>query len=178
MFVYKYRRVLRSKPCSWMATVRIHTRLYLEEEESQIHVKMIEITLQHGHGTWTVGACPPTISLRATTTIITHLSPPFTVQDVFRPLGLPPSLHPHILWRRLFMNPSNGKLRKPPPKPEAQRSHIPSVHWLFRSNIPRRRTSYLSPDIRKRNFFGMGEIIGVLTNVNFPSPSNVKAQRD
>ncbi|KAF8805559.1 hypothetical protein BYT27DRAFT_7104264 [Phlegmacium glaucopus] len=62
------------------------------------------------------------------------------------------------------MNPSNGKLRKSPPKPQAQRSHISSVHWLFRSNIPSRRTSYISPDTRKRNFFGMGEIIGVLTN--------------
>lgn len=28
-----------------------NTRVYLEEGESQIHVKMIEITLQHGHGT-------------------------------------------------------------------------------------------------------------------------------
>ena len=66
------------------------------------------------------------------------------------------------------MNPSNGKLRKPPPKPRIQRSesHIESsFHWLFRSNIPRRRTSYLSPDTNKRNFFGMGEIIAVLTNV-------------
>jgi hypothetical protein len=68
-----------------------------------------------------------------------------------------------------FMNPSNGKLRKPPPRPQTQRSksYIPSLHWLFRSNIPRRRTSYLSPDINKRNFFGMGEIITVLTNVKF-----------
>ena len=67
----------------------------------------------------------------------------------------------------LYMNPSNGKLRKPPPKPQTQNSesYIPSLHWLFRSNIPRRRTSYLSPDINKRNFFGMGEIIAVLTNV-------------
>ena len=65
------------------------------------------------------------------------------------------------------MNPRNGKLRKPLPKPQAQRSksHILSFHWLFRSNIPRQRTSYLSPDINKRNFFGMGDIIAVLTNV-------------
>ncbi|TFK31804.1 hypothetical protein BDQ12DRAFT_693507 [Crucibulum laeve] len=41
---------------------------------------------------------------------------------------------------------------------------IPSMHWLFRSNIPRRRASYITPDIHKRNFFGMGEIIGVITN--------------
>ncbi|PPR00950.1 hypothetical protein CVT24_000257 [Panaeolus cyanescens] len=45
-----------------------------------------------------------------------------------------------------------------------QKSQIPSVHWLFRSNIPRRRASYIAPDIHKRNFFGMGDIIGVLTN--------------
>ncbi|CAK5278098.1 unnamed protein product [Mycena citricolor] len=42
-------------------------------------------------------------------------------------------------------------------------SNLP-VHWLFRSNIPRRRTSFLPADIQKRNFFGMGEIVGVLTN--------------
>lgn len=69
------------------------------------------------------------------------------------------------------MNPNNRKLRKPAPKPQtvAQRSEslIPSFHWLFRSNIPRKRTSYLSPDINKRNFFGMEEIITVLTNVKF-----------
>ncbi|KAF8651180.1 hypothetical protein AX16_004835 [Volvariella volvacea WC 439] len=43
-------------------------------------------------------------------------------------------------------------------------SKIPSVHWLFRSNIPRRRQSYLPTDIRKRNLFGMSDILGVLTN--------------
>ncbi|KDR77131.1 hypothetical protein GALMADRAFT_66299 [Galerina marginata CBS 339.88] len=63
------------------------------------------------------------------------------------------------------MSSSNGKLRKSsPPSPAQQRSGIPSIHWLFRSNIPRRRTSYISVDIQKRNFFGMGEILGVLTN--------------
>jgi hypothetical protein len=67
------------------------------------------------------------------------------------------------------MNPNNRKLRKPPPKPQTQRSesYIPSLHWLFRSNIPHRKASHLSPDIKKRNFFGMGEIITVLTNVKF-----------
>ncbi|KAF8153053.1 hypothetical protein B0H34DRAFT_722079 [Crassisporium funariophilum] len=64
----------------------------------------------------------------------------------------------------IYMTSTSGKLRKVAPQPQPQRSRIPSIHWLFRSNIPRRRTSYLSPDIRKRNFFGMGEIIGVLTN--------------
>ena len=77
--------------------------------------------------------------------------------------------HLHIIIS-ISMNPSYGKLRKSPPQSQDQRSDIPSVHWLFRSNIPRRRTSYLSPDIRKRNFFGMGEIIGVLTNVSSNPP--------
>jgi hypothetical protein len=85
------------------------------------------------------------------------------------------------------MNPANGKLRKPAPtRTRAHTStsatasapaaaghhqhrslhHIPSMHWLFRSNIPRKRSSYLAADIKKRNFFGMGEIIGVLANVS------------
>lgn len=42
---------------------------------------------------------------------------------------------------------------------------IGSMHWLFRTNIPRRRSSYYPPDVRKRNFFGIGEIVGVLANV-------------
>lgn len=47
------------------------------------------------------------------------------------------------------------------------------LHWLFRSNIPRRRGMPLPNDVRKRNFFGMGEIISVLANVSLaslPSP--------
>ena len=40
------------------------------------------------------------------------------------------------------------------------------LHWLFRSNIPRRRSMALPNDVRKRNFFGFGEIIGVLANVS------------
>lgn len=39
------------------------------------------------------------------------------------------------------------------------------LHWLFRSNIPRRRGMPMPTDVRKRNFFGIGEIIGVLANV-------------
>lgn len=39
------------------------------------------------------------------------------------------------------------------------------LHWLFRSNIPRRRGMPLPADVSKRNFFGIGEIIGVLANV-------------
>ncbi|GBE83589.1 hypothetical protein SCP_0506440 [Sparassis crispa] len=38
------------------------------------------------------------------------------------------------------------------------------LHWLFRSNIPRRRGMPLQADVNKRNFFGIGEIIGVLAN--------------
>ncbi|KAI0357825.1 hypothetical protein OH77DRAFT_1398212 [Trametes cingulata] len=38
------------------------------------------------------------------------------------------------------------------------------LHWLFRSNIPRRRGLPLPTDVRKRNFFGIGEIISVLAN--------------
>ena len=39
------------------------------------------------------------------------------------------------------------------------------LHWLFRSNIPRRRGMHMPTDVRTRNFFGIGEIIGVLANV-------------
>ncbi|TFK53100.1 hypothetical protein OE88DRAFT_1627094 [Heliocybe sulcata] len=35
---------------------------------------------------------------------------------------------------------------------------------MFRSNIPRRRGQPLPNDVRKRNFFGLGEIISVITN--------------
>ncbi|KAL1939416.1 hypothetical protein VTO73DRAFT_9972 [Trametes versicolor] len=38
------------------------------------------------------------------------------------------------------------------------------LHWLFRSTIPRRRGMPMPTDVRKRNFFGVGEIIGVLAN--------------
>ncbi|KAF7968000.1 hypothetical protein HWV62_32198 [Athelia sp. TMB] len=38
------------------------------------------------------------------------------------------------------------------------------LHWLFRSNIPRRRSQPFAPSIHRRNFFGMGDILGVLTN--------------
>lgn len=62
------------------------------------------------------------------------------------------------------MSSSNRKLRKAAPQPQA-RSRLPSIHWLFRSNIPRRRTSYISTEVHKRNFFGMGEILGVITKV-------------
>ncbi|KZT00177.1 uncharacterized protein LAESUDRAFT_739719 [Laetiporus sulphureus 93-53] len=38
------------------------------------------------------------------------------------------------------------------------------IHWLFRSNIPRRRGMPMPTDPNKRNFFGIGEILGVLAN--------------
>ncbi|KAJ7028689.1 hypothetical protein C8F04DRAFT_963618 [Mycena alexandri] len=60
------------------------------------------------------------------------------------------------------MESTSTKLRKLQPHPRT-RSSIP-VHWFFRSNIPRRRTSFLPADMQKRNFFGLGEIVGVLTN--------------
>ncbi|KAG6849714.1 hypothetical protein H0H93_006097 [Arthromyces matolae] len=59
--------------------------------------------------------------------------------------------------------PSIVQLRTPQ-HPSSPRTRVPSIHWLFRSNIPRRRSSYLPPDIQKRNFFGMGEIVNVMAN--------------
>ncbi|KAJ7052793.1 hypothetical protein C8F01DRAFT_1169981 [Mycena amicta] len=56
---------------------------------------------------------------------------------------------------------STSRLRKSKSQP---RTHSAPVHWLFRSNIPRRRTSFMPSDIQKRNFFGLGEIMGVLAN--------------
>ncbi|KAK7042466.1 hypothetical protein R3P38DRAFT_2890638 [Favolaschia claudopus] len=53
-----------------------------------------------------------------------------------------------------YMQSHHTKLRKPQP----QRSSIP-IHWFFRTNIPRRRTSFLPVDMQKRNFFGLGEIV-------------------
>jgi hypothetical protein len=62
-----------------------------------------------------------------------------------------------------YMQSSSTKLRKAQPQPRT-RSSIP-IHWFFRTNIPRRRTSFLPADMQRRNFFGLGEIVGVLTNV-------------
>ncbi|ESK98018.1 hypothetical protein Moror_454 [Moniliophthora roreri MCA 2997] len=61
-------------------------------------------------------------------------------------------------------NGNHPRLRKAPSQPTNRHAAIGSMHWLFRTNIPRRRASYIQPDIRRRNFFGMSEIIGVLTN--------------
>ena len=40
-----------------------------------------------------------------------------------------------------------------------------SYHWIFRSNIPKRPSLLFPNEIQKRNFFGMGEVFGVLANV-------------
>jgi hypothetical protein len=63
------------------------------------------------------------------------------------------------------MRSDGARLRKVPPA----RRRADSVHWLFRSNnIPHRRRSLLPGDIRKRNFFRMGEVVAVLFNVRLP----------
>lgn len=52
--------------------------------------------------------------------------------------------------------------------------HARDLHWLLRSNIPRRRRDAFHPSqAHQRNFFGMGEIIGVLTNVSTEHYGNV-----
>ncbi|KAF8639207.1 hypothetical protein AX17_001693 [Amanita inopinata Kibby_2008] len=61
------------------------------------------------------------------------------------------------------MNSNSTQLRRPAHR-TSSRNHLPSLHWLFRSNIPRRRNSFLPNEIHKRNFFGMGEILSVLVN--------------
>ncbi|KAJ6613599.1 hypothetical protein B0H10DRAFT_1805148 [Mycena sp. CBHHK59/15] len=62
------------------------------------------------------------------------------------------------------MQSHNTKLHKAQPRPKSRSSLSIPVHWIFRSNIPRRRTSFLPTDMQKRNFFGLGEIMSVLTN--------------
>ncbi|KAF7293019.1 hypothetical protein MIND_01201200 [Mycena indigotica] len=56
---------------------------------------------------------------------------------------------------------STSRLRKT--KSQSRTQSTP-VQWLFRSNIPRRRTSFMPTDVQKRNFFGLGDIFGVLAN--------------
>ena len=62
---------------------------------------------------------------------------------------------------------SNRKLYNQTLKPQTHRSKSRFPSLEFRNNIPRRRISYQLPNIDERNFFGMGEIIAVLTNVKF-----------
>ncbi|PFH51124.1 hypothetical protein AMATHDRAFT_143293 [Amanita thiersii Skay4041] len=61
------------------------------------------------------------------------------------------------------MNSNGTQLRRPIQRANS-RHHLLSLHWLFRSNIPRRRNSFLPNEIHKRNFFGMGEVLSVLAN--------------
>jgi hypothetical protein len=112
-----------------------------------------------------------------------HVRPPISCRSHFRHRPTTSIQYPTALSTLLrfkvhvrpspFINPirqgdcmssSNRKLRKAAPQPQP-RSRLPSIHWLFRSNIPRRRTSYISTEVHKRNFFGMGEILGVITKV-------------
>lgn len=106
-------------------------------------------------------------------------SPPIHLFPIFQ--GPLPHLDLHCVLRTprplVSMNRSNStassaKLRKSPQRYQLHhqqtqtRTRVPEpVHWLFRSNIPRRRTSFIPVDPRKRNFFGIGEIVGVLKNV-------------
>jgi hypothetical protein len=75
------------------------------------------------------------------------------------------------------MNHNGTQLRRPVHR-AASRNNLPSMHWMFRSNIPRRRNSFLPNEIQKRNFFGMSDIFSVLMNVRTPflgSPSDPDA---
>ncbi|KAI9056297.1 hypothetical protein FKP32DRAFT_1599023 [Trametes sanguinea] len=87
----------------------------------------------------------------------------------------------HIMTRRTVNSSGNTVLARAGPTPRARALSPPAsrrqsmhatfaqaspiqLHWLFRSNIPRRRGTPMPADVRKRNFFGLGEIIGVLAN--------------
>uniref|UniRef100_A0A8H7XTK5 AAA+ ATPase domain-containing protein n=1 Tax=Psilocybe cubensis TaxID=181762 RepID=A0A8H7XTK5_PSICU len=78
---------------------------------------------------------------------------------------------------------THSKLRKPPPSPTSPTSSptdsknpvktkprsknpLAQIQWLFRSNIPHKRASYISLDPQGRNFFGMGmgDILGVVVH--------------
>ncbi|OJA16556.1 hypothetical protein AZE42_00622 [Rhizopogon vesiculosus] len=58
---------------------------------------------------------------------------------------------------------SKGNLTPPGPRPRSQYSSN-TMHWLFRSNLPHRRTSAAYSDLGRRNFFGMSEVFSVLLN--------------
>lgn len=80
--------------------------------------------------------------------------------------------------------PQISSLQSPTPRPRP-RAHVSSppssrrqslhtlgptarlhVQWLFRSNIPHRRGMPMPVDVKRRNFFGIGEILSVLANVS------------
>ncbi|KAG0698332.1 hypothetical protein DFH29DRAFT_105336 [Suillus ampliporus] len=59
---------------------------------------------------------------------------------------------------------TKGSPASPGPRPRSQYSSN-AMHWLFRSNLPHRRSSAAySADLGRRNLFGMSEIFGVLMN--------------
>jgi hypothetical protein len=61
---------------------------------------------------------------------------------------------------------SNLNTSSPLALPTSHR-RLSSLQWFFRpSSTSRRRRSLLPIDLHKRNFYGMGEIIGVLTSVS------------
>lgn len=109
--------------------------------------------------------------------------------SAFRILNLPqpfcssslPQSHTSMARRTTNSSGGNTVLARPGPTPRTHALSPPAsrrqslytigegtsiqLHWLFRSNIPRRRGMPMPTDVRKRNFFGIGEIIGVLANV-------------
>ncbi|KAG1773659.1 hypothetical protein EV702DRAFT_570166 [Suillus placidus] len=59
---------------------------------------------------------------------------------------------------------TKGSPASPVPRPRSQYSSN-AMHWLFRSNLPHRRSSAAySADVGRRNLFGMSEVFGVLLN--------------
>ncbi|KAG2136028.1 hypothetical protein DEU56DRAFT_364890 [Suillus clintonianus] len=59
---------------------------------------------------------------------------------------------------------TKGSPVAPVPRPRSQYSSN-AMHWLFRSNLPHRRSSAAySADLGRRNLFGMSEVFGVLLN--------------
>ena len=125
-------------------------------------------------------------------TLISHIAPathptsfhfPNLPQHIFSSSG--PSLlrqsHVSMARRTVSSSNNNAALTRPGPTPRTHALSPPAsrrqslytigegtsiqLHWLFRSNIPRRRGMPMPNDVRKRNFFGIGEIIGVLVNV-------------
>ncbi|EGO01030.1 hypothetical protein SERLA73DRAFT_50217 [Serpula lacrymans var. lacrymans S7.3] len=63
---------------------------------------------------------------------------------------------------RTVQHKSSNLQRSSGPNPRPRQTS--TIHWLFRSNLPNRRSSVYSTDLGRRNFFGMGEIFSVLTN--------------
>ncbi|KAH6903118.1 hypothetical protein BKA70DRAFT_1514724 [Coprinopsis sp. MPI-PUGE-AT-0042] len=85
-----------------------------------------------------------------TTTCVVHsISSPTTTTTTTS--STPPAASMSARSVRSTSSSSQGRLRKPQP-----RVTVPEpVHWLFRTNIPRRRQSYIPASPGRRNFFGM-----------------------